>query len=111
MKIVTPKQIVKQLQKWDAGCPHVPFPSRFLASCLVTMYLDLFISFLFSYQIFVILTVWGCIVFIFYYYLICKLFRFFELSRFKTHILLVLNTVLTAAAAIWLKGILVEIFF
>jgi len=75
------------------------------------MYLDLFIAFLFSYQIFVILTVWGTIVFLFYYYLVCGLFRTLRLSRLKTHIFLLFNTAATIAAALFMKSFLVKLIF
>lgn len=103
MLIVNPRSMIRTAQEWEGDrCPRVPFPTAYMAKCLCTLYLALFVSAFLMYQILIFAAVSALVFLLFSYYLFMQLWKLLGLSRWKFHLFFAV----TGAGVCWLAVLL-----
>lgn len=111
MFVVTLKQMISKHYEWERDrVPHIPFPTRYMLKCMFTLYLLLFLVAFFMYQIFIIVSIAGLIVFVIAYYLFVRLLKQTRLCLWKFHLFFSATGAMVAFCAVFIRSELIEFF-
>ncbi|MBQ9134244.1 MAG: hypothetical protein IJX64_06905 [Clostridia bacterium] len=106
---VSPKNMIRTYQAWEGDrSPRVPFPTVYMARCLFTLYLELFLCAFLMYRILIPAALAALAFFFISYYAFMRLWKLLELSSWRFHLFFAVTGAGVCWLAVWLRTALID---